>query len=385
MERLKAMSLKKSFFTISLLFLLAALLLSIFLFWACAVLVNTIEKPNYVSIEIGKNLDRYEAQYAEQTGGDWRIIVLTVLQMVLPVLFVILSLFLATVVFYRIKLKSPLAILQSSAERIIQNNLDFSITAESNDELGNLCTAFESMRLELLRNNRELWRQMEERKRLNAAFAHDLRNPVTVLKGSAQILQMGLENGNLTAARERDTVSLIGQYVRRIETYVEAMTGAQKLEEIRCNPIPLEWDVFSLELCESISILGKSAGFAIEFHNSAAKKRVWISKDTVYNVVENLVSNAMRYADKLIRVDLTCEHDQLIVSVTDDGPGFSQKVLSKGAEPFLRDEDTLEQTEHFGMGLYVCRLLCEKHSGLLTLKNTEKGAIATATFSISKP
>ncbi|MPW26339.1 hypothetical protein GC105_11115 [Alkalibaculum sp. M08DMB] len=83
------------------------------------------------------------------------------------------------------------------------------------------------------------------------------------------------------------------------------MTSAQKLEEIYCNPIPLEWEAFSTELSDSISILGKSAGFAIEFHSSATEKSVWLDKDTVYNVAENLISNAMRYADKLIRVDLT--------------------------------------------------------------------------------
>ena len=385
MERIKAMSLKKSFFTITMLFLLVALLLGIFSFWGCAALVDMIERPNYVSIEIGKNLDHYETQYVEQTGSDWRIVTLSVLQIGLPVLFVMLSLLLADVVFYRVKLKSPLTLLQSGAERIMKSDLDFTITAESNDELSSLCTAFESMRLELLRNNRELWRQMEERKRLNAAFSHDLRNPITVLKGSAQILQKGLENGNLTAAREHDTISLIEQYAGRIETYVEAMTSAQNLEEIYCKPIPFEWDVFSTKLCDSISILGKSAGFAIEFHSSATEKRVWLDKDTVYNVAENLVSNAMRYADKLIQVDLTSGHEYLIVTVTDDGPGFSQKVLSKGAEPFLRGDDALEQTEHFGMGLYVCRLLCEKHGGILTLKNTEKGAITIATFSILKP
>lgn len=384
MERIKAMSLKKSFFIITLLFLLVALLLGIASFWGAATLINRIEKPNNISIEIGKNTSHYETQDVKARRADLRIITLTVLQMGLPVLFVIASLLLANVVFYRIKLKSPLTILQSSAERIMQSDLDFTITAESNDELGKLCTAFESMRFELLRNNQELWRQMEERKRLNAAFSHDLRNPVTVLKGSVQILEKGLEYGNLTAERESDIISLIKQYAWRIESYVEAMTSAQKLEELHCNKEPLEWDAFSLELCEGISILGKSVGIAIKFHSNSRKKDVWLDKDTVFNVTENLVSNAMRYANKLIEVDLTCEHEYLTITVTDDGPGFSQKVLSKGAEPFLRDDDTIEQTEHFGMGLYMCRLLCEKHGGILTLNNTEKGAMTIAKFFILK-
>ena len=99
-----------------------------------------------------------------------------------------------------------------------------------------LCTAFETMRIELLKNKQELWNQMDERKRLNAVFSHDLRNPITVLKGSAKILQKGIEQDNLSSDNARDTVDLITQYSERIEQYVEAMSSVQKLEEIKCIP-----------------------------------------------------------------------------------------------------------------------------------------------------
>ena len=67
------------------------------------------------------------------------------------------------------------------------------------------------------------------------------------------------------------------------------------------------------------------------------------------------------------------------MSVYDDGFGFSPKILEKGATPFLRD-DSIEQGQNFGIGLYICRLLCEKHGGSLTLENSENGAKVTATF-----
>ena len=72
---------------------------------------------------------------------------------------------------------------------ISNNNLDFSIKYDSKDELGELCSSFETMRFTLANNFSEMWRQMEERKQLNAAFAHDLRTPLTVLKGYNEILQ----------------------------------------------------------------------------------------------------------------------------------------------------------------------------------------------------
>ena len=64
--------------------------------------------------------------------------------------------------------------LTTSANRIAENDLDFSIAYDRNDEMGLLCKAFEKMRSALEKNNREMWRQMNERKKLNAAFSHDL-------------------------------------------------------------------------------------------------------------------------------------------------------------------------------------------------------------------
>ena len=72
--------------------------------------------------------------------------------------------------FYRRKLKGPLAILDDASARIAADQLDFTIIYDSRDEMGRLCASFEKMRSDLLENQRTMWRQMEERSRLNAAF-----------------------------------------------------------------------------------------------------------------------------------------------------------------------------------------------------------------------
>ena len=89
----------------------------------------------------------------------------------------------AALLFYRNRLKKPLAELRTASEKIANNDLDFSIDYDNNDEFGQLCASFEIMRTTLADNFSKMWRQVEERKALNAAFAHDLRTPLTVLKG----------------------------------------------------------------------------------------------------------------------------------------------------------------------------------------------------------
>lgn len=383
MERLKNMSLKKSFFVISLSFLLVSIILGIIAFVICIEIRDNTDTVNQIEINLDDKSPNIDLQLGE-SATDWRVTALSVMQIILPVFFVIIALMSAAIVFYQIKLKKPLTILQDSAKRIERQDLDFSIERCDNDELGVLCTAFETMRIELLKNKRELWKQMDERKRLNAAFSHDLRNPVTVLKGSAKILQKGIEQGNLTPDNARNTVELITQYATRIENYVEAMSSIQKLEEIKCTPQCVDFQAFATELESGLSILGIGTGKQMEFTYRGGSCSVWIDRYIVQNTAENLISNALRYAQSKISILLTLENERLILCVSDDGSGFSSRILNKGAEPFLRDDNTSSQ-EHFGMGLYVCRLLCEKHGGFLTLENINHGAKATAGFGIIKP
>ncbi len=382
MERLTQMSLKKAFFCLTLLFLLIALIFSVFSIAGVSKLLQQYGAS--VEIKIGGSNGGIPSS---QTTGDASILlghVLGILQFALPVLFVVAGLLSADLVFYRIKLKKPLAGLQAGAERIMKNDLDFSIQSVSRDELGELCGAFEKMRFELLKNNRELWRQMEERKRLNAAFSHDLRNPVTVLKGSAKILKKGLSNGTLTAQSTQDSIALLEEYTGRVESYIEAMSSVQRLEELQCSSKNISLETVQKELADCIRLLTMDTDIKIEGQFEDGQRNVYIDKAIVFNVAENLIVNAVRYAKAKIRVSLLLDAETLVLSVQDDGPGFPQAILQKGAAPFLRGEEGNGQSSHFGMGLYICRLLCEKHHGSLKLQNTMHGALATARFDISK-
>lgn len=384
MERIKQMKLKNAFFIITLILLLLGILLSVLSFWGCIELRRKIETKGQISFQVNSKA-QLDSEYTDYHSRNGHAGLLGVLQIVLPVLFLVLSLLLADVIFYRLKLKAPLSLLQNSAGRIMQNDLDFTIESASQDELGQLCTAFEAMRLELLKNNRELWWQVEERKRLNAAFSHDLRNPVTVLKGAAQILQKGLAKDGQNDENAKNTVALISEYAGRIETYIEAMTGAQKLDDILFTPALTQWDPFVRELCSSLAVLGNSNGFTIEFHFENNAKLLFLDKSIVSNVAENLIANSMRYGESKIQVNLISCKETLTISVADCGPGFPQRILNSGAKPFLRGEDTSEQTKHFGMGLYVSKIMCKKHGGTLSLQNTPYGALVTAVFNILKP
>jgi K+-sensing histidine kinase KdpD len=286
---------------------------------------------------------------------------------------------LAVTTFYRLKIKTPLSQLEEGTKKIMTNDLDFPITFRSKDELGQLCQSFDFMRLELLKSNQKLWQKVEERKRLNAAFAHDLRNPVTVLKGSASMLEKEIRKGDLNLENATESISLIAQYTKRIEGYIQVMTRVQKLEDVTLSPKEIEWSDLVRKLEYSLSILSANTKKKVEIINSNDGEHIYLDQDAFLNVAENLISNGLRYSKNSIKVLLSHDKEKVILKISDDGQGFSSTILNKGIAPFLRDTNS-STDQHFGMGLYICHLLCGKHGGGLTLDNHSTGAEVTATF-----
>lgn len=378
MERIKQMKLKKALFTITLINITIAFILSLLIIWICIELRSQLAPMEGISIDV----DSAHVIVQPQESTSQAVLIaamISLAQIVLPILIYIIALFATASMFYHLKLKDPLRILTEGAACIIENNLDFTIETETQDEFGQLCTAFETMRKTLLENNYTLWRQSEERKRLNAAFSHNLRNPVTVLKGSVKLALKSIENVTVTPNPFTDNLLRIEKYTNRIEQYVETMSSIQKLEDIAIQRKLVKWDSLISELKNMLCFLGAEKQKQIEFAAVKYEKNILIDKSVLFQIVENLVSNALRFA--ATRIDILCSisDGKLLLSVTDDGCGFPDRLIKNGIQPFQKGND---DTGHFGMGLYTCELFCKKHGGNITFKNNQAGATISVKLTI---
>ncbi len=380
MERIKQMKLKKSLFTIAFINITIAFILSIFIIWVCIELRSRIDPIGGIFVDINST---NSIRIIQSQGLTAQVIIIaeiiSLAQILLPILIYIIALFATASMFYRLKLKEPLSLLLKGATCIIENDLNFTIETKSQDELGQLCTAFEAMRQTLLENNYTLWRQAEERKRLNAAFSHNLRNPVTVLKGSVKLAKNSIGNITETSKLLADNLLRIENYTSRIEQYIETMSSIQKLEEINVQRELTKWDSLICELKNIIGFIGEENQKQIKFTTTGYTKDILVDKSILFQITENLVSNARRFAKD--RIDILCsiEDEKLLLSVTDDGCGFPSKLMKNGIQPFQKGN---EDIEHFGMGLYICELLCKKHGGNITIKNNQVGATISVTLTV---
>ena len=294
----------------------------------------------------------------------------------IPVVF-IGGMILCAIIFYRKKLKKPINLLTDSYIKVAENNLDFALAYDCKDEMGQLCSAFEKMRRALRANNKELWRQMEERKRLNAAFSHDLRTPLTVLKGHASMLLTAVPEGTVTNEEIIGEVRTMSAHITRLENYVNAMTRLQRLEDIEIRPAVISSENFVRNLIETAEIV--CGNKTLIFHTETGAASISADEEIISQVFENVLSNASRYARKRIEITFRVAEGYFSIRVADDGPGFSQNDLDKASNPFYR-ADKENDGSHMGIGLNICKILCEKHGGYISLSNAAEGGGAIVVF-----
>ncbi|MCR5600772.1 MAG: HAMP domain-containing histidine kinase [Ruminococcus sp.] len=281
--------------------------------------------------------------------------------------------------FYRMELKAPVDVLKDAADKILSDDLDFKVESSCKNELGQLCGSFEEMRKNLYESNYELWKSLEERKRLNSAFSHDLRTPITVLKGYAELVRNF--SGKLAPEKQSEILQKMSDQISRLEHYTEKMNSVQKLEDIVPDGKDTDLSEITAQLSETGKLLCGDRSFVFDTQNTTDEK-IFIDRELVMQVFENLVSNAVRYSDGTIKCTVNAGYEKLFIAVNDDGKGFSDEALRKAWQPFYRD-DKEENKEHFGLGLYICRLLCRKCGGDIEVKNGENGGgNVTASFSI---
>lgn len=330
-------------------------------------------------IEIAENQNIWEWQ--ELSIGQGMIYYGSYFAMIgLPVLYIAGGIGIATVVYYRRKLRVPIIQLQNGIKRIQENDLDFCIDYHGSDELGQLCSSMEKMRKELRQNNKAMWEILEQRKLLNASVAHDLRTPITVLKGYLDYLEKGIPQDKLTEEKLLDTVLSMQGAVTRLEQYAECVRNIEKIESIEIKMRPENVKLLIKEIKSNISQL--AGGKKILFSGDITLEEVNIDKGVLFRIIENLLQNAIRYAEEQINVSIFQEDRFLILAVKDDGKGFTETDLRKAAVMFYSKD---KEKDHYGIGLGICKILCEKHGGLLTITNNkEKGACIIAKLKLFK-
>lgn len=164
----------------------------------------------------------------------------------------------------------------------------------------------------------------------------------------------------------------------RLEHYTESVRNISNLEALEIQRRPCMLSEFLETVTADMRILADKSNIELNLSKDVPDDEYRLDTESYSRVLENLLQNALRFANKTVYLSWTVENKKLLTTVADDGPGFALEVLKRKKHTVLSVD-----AEHIGMGLTVSKILCEKHGGTLKLYNSEDGgAFAQFTFDI---
>lgn len=274
-------------------------------------------------------------------------------------------------------LRRDAALLTTAAQTIARQRLDTPLEGRARvREFGQTLTAMEQLRVSLAQSLESQWAMEQQRQLELAALTHDLKTPLTVISGNAELLQ----EDQLEPAQQEMVDAILRSAVRLQEytAQLRAMTlpdaAPEAKESVTLDALAESWKEIGQSLCA-----GKQIDFVCD-PVPAVEAEVY--RASLDRAVSNLLDNAARYTPPggQISLAVSAEQNSIAIAVEDTGPGFSAEALAKGGEAFFTSNASRPQEGHLGLGLFFARQTARRHGGTLELANTGRGAKVTLTF-----
>ena len=281
----------------------------------------------------------------------------------------------------------PLSKLQIAMRNIKEGNLDFEIHSETDDEIGMLCRDFEEMRLRLKANAEEKVAYDRENKELISNISHDLKTPITAIKGYVE----GIMDGVADTPEKMDRyIKTIYNKANEMDLLINELTLYSKIDT---NRIPYNFTTISAmqyfsDCAEDLSLELESKGVEFTYCNYVEEDSlVIVDPEQLRRVINNIVNNSLKYMDKpkgKICMNLKDVGDFIQVELGDNGKGITPKDLPYIFDRFYRTDASRNSSKGgSGIGLSIVKKIVEEHGGKIWA-TSEDGVGTTMFFVIRK-
>lgn len=284
------------------------------------------------------------------------------------------------------QLNQPIQELIEGTKRVQRRDLDFSFSYEGTSEIAQLVKAFDEMRRELYSSLQREWKLEQERRDMVAALAHDLRTPLAIVQGHVEGL---LEGGAERPDRLYRYLATIDKNTKRAARLVQEMNTVSAMEtpEFQLNRRAVDVRVFMEEKASDIERLCGEQHIHFTYDLEDKRKEqasVLFDPDRLSQLLDNLFANSVQFtpAGGTISWRTELAEHKLVMQIMDTGPGFPAHALDIVFDKFVQGDTSRSRHKgHAGLGLYMAKLLTEKHGGVILASNLDVGgACVTVTL-----
>lgn len=276
----------------------------------------------------------------------------------------------------------PIFSMKIAAEHIKSGNLNYPIVYDADNEIGEFCIEFDKMRVRLRDTILEQHEIEKRRKRLIASITHDLRTPLTSIKGYVEAIQDGIVKDQETYTKYLNTISDKADYLNHLiddlSVYTKQELGEFTLNLERINSGSVLSSYFDHKLYEF-----RNTNIELILHQPFISTFINVDPYRFNQILENLVGNAKKYARSRIDIRTKVVNYHLQIQIEDDGEGIPMDVLESIFDPFFMVNKMKDQKDKggSGLGLAIVKQLTERHDGKIMVESElGKGTVFTLDF-----
>ena len=329
-----------------------------------------------------------QLNFRDSEGNYYSVSIVTSLKQILPqikafivevimvIIFVLMITSLGLTLWIYSSIVRPLNKLKLATNNIKEGNMDFAMPKVSNNEIGDVCRDFEDMRVILKNSSEEKLKSDVEEKELIRNISHDLKTPLTAIKGYVEGLQDGVAN---TPEKQAKYMQTIANKVNDMDKLIDELTIYSRLDTnrvpytfVRCNVS----DYFG-DCCEEIGTELEASQIGLEYNDHLTEPAYMnVDPEQLKRVVNNIISNSVKYMAEgrqgRITIDLYDEGDYIHVIFSDNGIGIAAKDIEHVFERFYRtDESRNSKHGGSGIGLAIVKKIVEDHKGKIWAESVE--------------
>ena len=294
----------------------------------------------------------------------------------------ILLIFITLTFYYASKLSRELRPILKATEKIAEQDLDFQTPKSRITEFNQVLSGLDHMRVALRESLMENWKAEQDKQNQISALTHDLKTPLTVARGNAELLAM-----TSLDAEQTDLLEHFQKGIAQVDAYVKELAELNKMslkKTLTLEEIPVK--EFVEDIYDQTLSLAQTKPINVVFDKKEIEKETignW-DRSLLNRAFMNIVSNAVEHTPSGSQLLLTArvEDDEFKFICLDSGPGFSLESLEKATQLFYQEDKSRQSRNHSGLGLTIANDIIRLHHGGLALSNDDNthGAKVTITL-----